>query len=101
MGKQEFIELLESIDHNYRLVKQLPDGTWVGLQQRIFTVGLFVGINESGYEYHYCYATWGEAIMAITVWDGTQDAPGLWIVRKGKAGGDFYNTNRVGYETSS
>lgn len=96
MTDSEFIELMQSPDYGYLLVRRLPNGKYVGLCPQIFTIGLFVGLDESGYNYRYCFETWAEAILSITTWDGTDDAPGNWIIRKGKAGGDFRNPNRVG-----
>lgn len=96
MDNDKFIELLESPEHGYILVRRLPNGKYIGLHVLIFTIGLYVGLDEVGYNYRYCYENWGEAILAVTCWDGTGDAPGNWIVRKGKAGGDYPNPERVG-----
>lgn len=95
----KFIELMQSADYKYLLVRRLPNGKYIGLQRYIFTIGLCVGLDDVGLEYRYCYETWAEAILAITTWDGTEDAPGNWIVRKGKASGDYQNPKR--YQTDS
>lgn len=92
MTTEQFKALMEGPEYGYHLVTKIGD-EWCGLHQQIFTVSLLVGLDETGYKYRYCYETWGEAIMAISVWDGKDDAPGNWIVRKGKAGGDFPNPN--------
>lgn len=94
MTDDDFIKLMESPDNGYKFVRRLPNGKWAGLQQQIFTIGLFVGLDETGYSYRYCFYNWAEAIMAITTWDGTDNPSGNWIVRKGLAGGDYANPNR-------
>jgi hypothetical protein len=94
MTDDDFIQAMESPDIGYKLVRRLPNGKFVGLSPQMFTIGLLVGLDETGYEYRYCYDNWGEAIMAIETWDGTDDPPGNWIVRKGLGGGDYVNPNR-------
>lgn len=94
MTDDQFLRLMEHPDNGYHFVRKLPNGKWVGLHKLTFTIGLFVGLDESGYEYRYCYNNWGEAILAVTQWDGKNDAPGYWVVRKGLPGGDYANPNR-------
>jgi hypothetical protein len=74
----------------YLPVRQLPDGRWIGIMQMNFTWGLFVGLDEVGYAYRYCYETFGQVIIDLLDWNGQGDPPGKWIVRKGK-GGDYHN----------
>lgn len=86
----------EILKRNYKFVRKLPTGEWIGLAQMFFTVGLFVGLDESGYRYRYCYESWAEAFPAFLTWDGKPDAPGLWLVRKG-LGHDIWNPNHPHY----
>ena len=74
----------------YHPVRQLPDGTWIGLRQMMYTTGLFTGLDHYGYRCRYCYETAGQALVDLARWDGTGDPPGLWIKAKGK-GGDRLN----------
>ena len=74
--------LLESL--GYFALRELPDGRWIGLQQMLFTCGLFVDLNENGYDHRYCYATVADALAAVGTWDGAGDPPGPWIKRKGR-----------------
>lgn len=48
MNKEQIIEL------GYHSPK-LINGVWCGLMRMAFTTGLFVGIDEIGYSYRYCY----------------------------------------------
>jgi hypothetical protein len=77
----EEIEALE-----YKAPRLLPTGEWAGLQQMIFTVGLFVGLDQTGYRTRFCYPNFWTAVLAIHEWDGTGDPPGPWIKQKGIPG---------------
>jgi hypothetical protein len=72
------IEALE-----YKHPRLLPTGEWAALQQMVFTVGLFVGIDETGYRTRFCYPHFFPAVIALVEWDGTGDPPGPWIKEKG------------------
>jgi len=75
-------------EHGYEMCKLLSTGKWAGLRQQFFTTGLFVGLDDVGYEYRYCYEHYGEAAVALFNWDGVGDPPGEWLVKKGAPGGD-------------
>jgi len=68
----------------YFSVRRLPTGELAGLQQMLFTVGLFVGLDETGYRSRFCYPSQRSAQIAINYWDGEGDPPGPWIVEKGR-----------------
>ncbi len=74
-------ELLEA--EGYMQIEQLPTGVWAGLQDMIYTTGLFVGLDETGYRRRYCYPSYESAVVALRSWDGQDDPPGPWIKRKG------------------
>ena len=67
----------------YAMVRQLPDGRWIGVSRFLYTAGLCVGLGPSKYEYRYCYARYIDAIRAAEQWDGHDDPPGPWIKLKG------------------
>jgi len=70
----------------YECVRQLPDGRLVGTMGQLFTTGLFVGLDRSGYQERYCYERRADAAEACATWDGTGDPPGPWVKYKGKGG---------------
>ena len=72
--------------------RQLPNGEWVGVMRMVYTVGLFVGINDTGYRTRFCYPDPVHAVLASVEWDGTGDPPGPWIKEKGRA--ERSNPNR-------
>lgn len=74
----------------YACPRQLPDGRWIGLMPMLYTTGLFVGLDEVGYSYRYCYEDAAAALADLATWDGEGDPPGPWIKRKGR-GGDLLN----------
>lgn len=67
---------------DYTDVRTLPSGEAAGLTQFLFTVGLCVGLSDSGYRVRYCFIRRDEAESALRVWDGTDDPPGPWIKAK-------------------
>jgi hypothetical protein len=77
---------MTSISHfyslGYHVVKKMPDGSWIGVMPMLFTTGLFVGLDEKGYDRRYCYANSMDAMEALLRWDGVDDPPGPWIKEK-------------------
>lgn len=71
---------------DYMHVREIPGLGKCGLRRMIFTVGLCVGLDESGYVGRYCYKSWAEAYKALDSWDGIGDPPGEWIKYKGADG---------------
>ena len=67
----------------YRSLRELPDGTIIGVCRQMFTTGLFVGLTSFSYSHRYCYELWNDATKACRMWDGTGDPPGPWIKLKG------------------
>jgi hypothetical protein len=68
----------------YAMVRQLSTGEWAGLRRMLFTVGLFVGLDETGYRTRFCYEDAGSAFIALVTWDGRGDPCGPWIKEKGR-----------------
>lgn len=66
----------------YVAPRRLDDGRWVALLKMLFTTGLFVGIDQSGYQTRFCYEHMSDAIAALIEWDGIGDPPGPWIKEK-------------------
>jgi hypothetical protein len=48
----------------------------------MFTTGIFVGIDEWGWQRRYCYENFDDAVAALAAWDGSGDPPGPWIKEK-------------------
>ena len=67
----------------YSPVKLLATGEWAGVMNMIYTCGILVGLDESGYKTRFCYETRKEAEAALAQWDGNGDPPGNWIKQKG------------------
>ena len=70
-------------EQGYTAVRQLPDGRWIGVLKLIYTCGLVVGLDESGYQYRYCYHRYVDAVRDAERWDGVDDPPGPWVKLKG------------------
>jgi len=78
-------------EFGYQAARQLPTGEWAGCMRMLFTVGLFVGIDEDSYRTRFCYPDMIHAAGALQWWDGVGDPPGPWIKEKGAPGGDRNN----------
>jgi hypothetical protein len=65
--------------YGYAHVRQLEDGTVIGVAPQMYTYGLFVGLTEKVWEKRYCYEFAEDAINAAKTWDGLGDPPGPWI----------------------
>lgn len=77
------ITAAEATALGYTEVRELETGEVAGLQAMMFTVGLFVGIGETGYRTRFCFPTYGDAQAALTAWDGRGSPSGPWIAEKG------------------
>lgn len=70
-------------EYGYQHVKVLPaTGVLAGVQGQMFTTGLFVGLDEGGWQRRYCYESRKDAVEALIAWDGAGDPPGPWIKEK-------------------
>ncbi len=59
------------------------DGEIVALGPFLFTVGIIVGMDETGYRCRYCYDTEHEAMIGLLSWIGSADEePSGYIVKK-------------------
>lgn len=67
----------------YSNVKQLATGEWAGTQAMVYTTGLMVGLDNTGYRTRFCYPNQVTATEALKEWDGFNDPPGPWIKEKG------------------
>ncbi len=59
------------------------DGELVALGPFLYTVGIIVGMDESGYKHRFCYHTQNEAMIALLAWIGSDDEePSGYITKK-------------------
>ena len=68
----------------YNHFREVPGRGLCGLKPMLFTAGLFVGLDEAGYAYRYCYGSYAEAFAALVEWDGAGHPSGPWIKLKGQ-----------------
>ena len=66
----------------YTRCTMLPTGELAAIMPMLFTTGLFVGLDHSGYQRRYCYGRRQDAIDALLAWDGQGDPSGLWVKEK-------------------
>jgi hypothetical protein len=59
------------------------DGELVALGPFLYTVGIMVGLNETGYTHRFCYPNEDAAMLAFLAWIGSDDEePMNYITRK-------------------
>jgi len=68
----------------YTHMRKLPSGEWAGLFKFLFTIGLVVGIDMTGYRIRYCFADEKSALQSLENYDGYGDPTGPWIKAKGR-----------------
>lgn len=63
-------EAIEAL--GYHKPRQLPDGHWAALVPLLYTTGLVVGIESTGWRYRYCFEqaedalSWLGSLQAVT-----------------------------------
>lgn len=60
------IKLMQYGYQNLRLV----NGDWCGTQRFIYTVGVVLGLDETGYTNRFCFDTEQNAALFLKDWDG-------------------------------
>jgi hypothetical protein len=68
--------------YGYRNVCRLANGEVAGIRPMIYTAGLFLGLDQTGWRTRYCYETMVQAQTALEQWDGRGDPPGPWVKQK-------------------
>lgn len=66
----------------YKPARQLASGEWAGVRDMLYTTGLCVGLDDTGYRTRFCFSSRTEAEDAFAAWDGTGWPPGYWIKQK-------------------
>ena len=80
----ENTEMREILEHEgYVGVRQMKNGQWVGVCKMLYTYGLVIGLDETGYDRRYCYEHLTDAMVAAVCYEGIGDPIGPWIKMKG------------------
>jgi len=91
-------DLVHALLHDgYSCIALVPGRGLCGIGRMLFTTGLFIHLDYTGYHGRYCFHTWYEAAAALIAWDGLSDPPGNWIKHKG-GDGEYSNPNYRDYE---
>lgn len=82
---REYCELAEwLIPQGYGPFKVMLDGSLAALNKFIFTTGLLTGVEwHNAYEHRWCYESWVEALLALSLFEGQGDPQGPWLKYKG------------------
>lgn len=73
-------------ENYYEYLREIPNKGKCGVQVFIYTYGLVVGVDSTGYAGRYCYERKEDAVAALVIWDGVADPAGPWIKYKGLGG---------------
>ena len=65
--KETLVERLEKM--GYREIQYI-NGMLCGIQRYMFTVGVCVDMDETGYRMRFCFDTWQNAFLFLNEWDG-------------------------------
>lgn len=68
----------------YEHLRELPDGTIVGIGTLFFTTALYVDLNEYGWERRFCFKDREKAIEELKKLQSCEDLPEGWIARRGR-----------------
>ena len=60
------LKIYENCYRNLRLV----NGAWCGTQRFIYTVGVCLGLDDSGYQNRFCFDSEQNAALFLKEWDG-------------------------------
>lgn len=84
----------------YRELREVPGRGLCGIMPMMFTIGLFYGLSEYGYDGRYCYAPENIAklLSALLTWDGAGHPDGPWIKHKGHGIEETNPTPTLGIE---
>lgn len=77
MVTKEYLEKM-----GYISVRQLNDGTWVGLTDLLFTTGLCIGLDLFGWQKRYCFEDPNKAFLEILRLKTFESAPTGWIAKR-------------------
>jgi hypothetical protein len=85
------LELTDELKANlesqgYMSLRVIPNKGICGLLRLAYTMGLVVGIDETGYYGRYCYPEAHQAVIGLLTWNGEGDPSGEWLKWKGEGG---------------
>lgn len=58
------------------------DGELVALGPFLYTTGIMVGMDETGYKHRFCYHNPDEAMLALLAWIGSDDDEPMGYITK-------------------
>jgi len=66
----------------YKHVRQLPDGTWAGTIELLFTRAICTGIAPLTYAYRWCFEDKQRAVDELNKLTAMDDEPTGWVARR-------------------
>ena len=69
-------------DMGYKNVRLLPDGTWAGTIELMFTRAICTNITPLSYSYRWCFEDRDRAVEELNKLEAMDDHPTGWIARR-------------------
>lgn len=74
---KEFFE-----EQGYQNVRQLPDGSWAGTIELMFTRAICTGLDYHGWAYRWCFENRDLANVELAKLESFDDEPKGWVARR-------------------
>ena len=101
VDRNEAIERqLNDPENRFITWRQLDDGTYVAMVRLITTIGLCIGVDQTGYAQRYCFNDPTIAHAAYLMLKTGKDVPYGWIARRPETDEDREAKSKPGYEPS-
>jgi hypothetical protein len=72
------IDLPQDVQDQYTHMRDVPHVGICGVHRLMFHWTVHIGIDDTGYDDRYCFATEQMAKDSLDAWDGTGDMPDHW-----------------------
>lgn len=84
MSNEQLIQRLQA--DGYFGVRELADGTVAGMGRLLFTTAIYLGMDETGWEFRFCYKDHQLARAEFAKLTSADDVPAGWVARRFGAG---------------
>ena len=78
-------------------VRQLPDGSFAGMQHMLTTTAIFLGLDMHHWEARYCFKSGALAALRFAELQSESDVPEGWFARRPEQPKDIEAKSRLGY----
>lgn len=80
----EDAELTRWLAENYAQVRQLPDGTYAGLNRLLYTTAIFLDLDAWGWGRRFCFESDATARERFAGLQSADDEPAGYVAKRGR-----------------